>query len=150
MLFFQLGFRVCSVVGLLTMRVCMRICRSFRVAYYIYVMCMSPINVHLFSRVHAHLRARLVPQLYICREMFVCSIPICACTRARSGRIHVTYTQHTRIIEGGADYRCACTRAYTLYICVTTRLSTRIASMRGCMRIYNSLNVLYHVYVMKM
>ena len=82
--------------------------------------------------------------------MFARNIPICACTRARSGRIHVTYTQHTRIIQGGAGHRCACTRAYTLYTYVTTCLSTRIASMRGCMRICSSSDVLYHIYVRQM
>ena len=43
---------------------------------------MSPINVHLCSRVHAHLRARLVLSVCTCRRMFVGGVRICACTRA--------------------------------------------------------------------
>ena len=71
------------VSGLLNMRVCMRICRSFRVSYYIYVVYMSSTKVHLFSRVHAHLRARFVLLFHTCSRTSICAVRICACTRAR-------------------------------------------------------------------
>ena len=99
---FQFVFGVRCAARRLNMRVCMRICRSFRVSYYIYVVYMSSTKVHLFSRVHAHLRARFVLSLYTCSRTSVCDVRICACTRAWEWS-YVCNTRATYIHYRGRD-----------------------------------------------
>ena len=104
----------------------------------------------MFARVHAHLHVRFNPGFCTCRCVFMCSICICECTHARGHRLYITYTQHTRIIEGGARCRCACIRARIRHTRFRTRLDVRSARMRVCMRICSSPTILYHIYATQM
>ena len=56
---------VCGI-HIVKMRVCMRICRLPTVLYYIYVRYKFNAGGRCLSRVHAHLRIRLILSVYIC------------------------------------------------------------------------------------